>query len=88
MTRATRRNRPQPFSYQPPRIPHCWFCQRPNATGQVLLGGAQTGRTPIPRCPAGFGCQDGRVRHGPGGAPPHWPMDPCEACQARAAKRR
>jgi hypothetical protein len=63
----------------------CFFCRRPGATGDTILGGNRG--TKVPCCPAGQGCKDGRIYHGPPAFGVHWPDEPCDICPRDAAAR-
>ncbi len=66
--------------YMKPIVPRCWFCMAENPRGSDTLGGRNgQGGTRIPVCATGEGCRDGKVRHGPQGAP-HWPEEDCPIC--------
>jgi len=60
--------------------PHCYICGRGRATATTVLAGhLPNGGTKVPCCVEGRGCRDGRVYHGPQGAP-HWPGEACPIC--------
>lgn len=71
---------PKPFT------PACWFCNAPDPGGFAVLGGPIGSRAKVPRCADGEGCQDGRIFHGPGPNPPHFPDEECSVC-GPAARR-
>jgi len=79
---SQRRDRSGDISWamQPDPRTTCWFCKHPNPTGTYLFGGNRGGGgTKIAVCAPGEGCRDGRIFHGPQGAP-HYPDQDCPIC--------
>ena len=63
-----------------PRPPRCWVCGAPEPRSWGVLGASTpNGGTKIPMCAEGEGCKDGRIFHGPQGAP-HFPDQDCPIC--------
>jgi len=77
---SQRRDRTDDLSWAAkPRTPTCWFCQAPHPNGTGLLGSKVGSGSKVPVCAPGEGCKDGRIFHGPQGAP-HFPDQDCPIC--------